>query len=122
MGMSFFPTKKRKWPGFCERKHNTKNGEEPEYYYRMVVCNLLNTQIDLPLDTEPILAGENEVAAARRIVERLCDNYTHFFDVVVTDALYMEGPFVNYYYRPKGWGQKRFHGFIALRQQHVVVF
>lgn len=94
--MSFFPTKKRKWPGFCERKHKTKNGEEPEYYYRMVVCNLLNAQIDLPLDTEPILAGENEVAAAKRIVERLCENYTRFFDVVVTDALYMEGPFVNY--------------------------
>ncbi len=93
--MSFFPTKKRKWPGFCERKHKTKNGEEPEYYYRMVVCNLLNTQIALPLDTEPIGAGENEVAAAKRLVERLCDHYTRFFDVIVTDAFYMEGPFVN---------------------------
>jgi len=94
--MSFFPTKKRKWPGFCERKHKTKNGEELEYYYRMVACNLLNAQIDLPLDAEPILAGENEVAAAKRIIERLCDNYTRFFDVVVADALYMEGPFVNF--------------------------
>jgi len=96
MGTNFFPTKKRKWPGFCERKHNTVNGEESEYYYRMVACNLLNTQIDLPLDIEPILAGENEVAAAKRIVARLCDNYTRFFDVVVADALYMEGPFVNF--------------------------
>lgn len=93
--MSFFPTKKRKWPGFCERKHKTKNAEELEYYYRMVVCNLLNAQIALPVDAEPILAGENEVAAAKRIIERLCDNYTRFFDVVVADALYMEGPFVN---------------------------
>ena len=72
------------------------NGEEAEYYYRMVACNLLNTQIDLPLDIEPILAGENEVAAAKRIVQRLCDNYTRFFDVVVADALYMKGPFVNF--------------------------
>ena len=94
--MSFFPTKKRKWPGFCERKHKTKNAEELEYYYRMVVCNLLSTQIALPLDAEPILAGENEVAAAKRIIERLCDNYTRSFDVVVADALYMEGPFVNF--------------------------
>jgi hypothetical protein len=62
----------------------------------MVVCNLLSTQIALPLDAEPILAGENEVAAAKRIIERLCDNYTRFFDVVVADALYMEGPFVNF--------------------------
>ncbi|MFH1613513.1 MAG: transposase [Planctomycetota bacterium] len=96
MGTNFFPTKKRKWPGFCERKLRTVNGEETEYYYRMVACNLLNTQIDLPLDIEPILAGENEVVAAKRIVQRLCDSYTRFFDVVVADALYMEGPFVNF--------------------------
>jgi hypothetical protein len=94
--MSFFPTRKRKWPDFCERKHKTKNGEEPEYYYRMVVCNLLNTLIDLPLDAEPIRASENEVAAAKRLIERLCEHYTPFFDVVVTDAFYMEGPFVNF--------------------------
>jgi hypothetical protein len=96
MGTNFFPTKKRKWPGFCERKHKTVNGEEVDYYYRMAACNLLNTQIDLPLDIEPILASENEVAAAKRIVQRLCDNYTRLFDVIVADALYMEGPFVNF--------------------------
>jgi hypothetical protein len=94
--MNFFPTKKRKWPGFCERKHETVNGEQSEYYYRMTACNLLNTQIDLPLDTEPILPGENEVASAKRMIERLCNNYTRFFDVIVADALYMEGPFINF--------------------------
>jgi len=92
--MSFFPTQRHQWPGFCERKHKTKNGEESEYYYRMVVCNLLNAQIDWPLDTEPILDGENEVATAKRLIERLCDHYTRFFDVVVADAFYMEGPFI----------------------------
>lgn len=96
MGTNFFPTKKRKWPGFCERKHETVNGEQSEYYYRMTACNLLNTQIDLPLDTEPILPGENEVASAKRMIERLCNNYTRFFDVIVADALYMEGPFINF--------------------------
>ncbi len=96
MGMNFFPTKKRKWPGFCERKHKTANGEQREYYYRMVACNLLNTQIDLPLDIEPILAGENEVAAAKRMIGRLCENHSRFFDVIIADALYMEGPFVNF--------------------------
>jgi hypothetical protein len=50
----------------------------------------------LPLDVEPILAGENEVASAKRMIGRLCDNYTRFFDVIVADALYMEGPFVNF--------------------------
>jgi len=96
MDTNFFPTKKRKWPGFCERKHKTVNGEDIDYYYRMTVCNLLNTPIDLPLDAEPILAGENEVASAKRMIQRLCDNYTRLFDVIVADALYMEGPFVNF--------------------------
>ncbi len=96
MATNFFPTKKRKWPGFCERKHKTVNGEQSEYYYRMTACNLLNTQIDLPLDIEPILPGENEVASAKRMLERLCNNYPRFFDVIVADALYMEGPFVNF--------------------------
>lgn len=96
MGMNFFPTKIRDWLNFCERKHETLNGQESEYYYRMTVCNLLNTQIDLPLDAEPVLPGENEVASAKRMIERLCDNYTSLFDVVVADALYMEGPFVNF--------------------------
>jgi len=96
MGTNFFPTKKRKWPGFCERKLQTVNGEESQYYYRMTACNLLNTQIDLPLDIEPILPGENEVASAKRMIERLCDNYTRLFDVIVADALYMEGPFVKF--------------------------
>jgi hypothetical protein len=96
MGTNFFPTKKRKWPGFCERRHKTANTEEVDYYYRMTVCNLLNTPIDLPLDAEPILVGEDEVASANRMIQRLCDNYTRFFDVIVTDAFYMEGPFVNF--------------------------
>lgn len=62
----------------------------------MTVCNLLNAGIDLPLDAELVLAGENEVAAAKRIVARLCDAYTRLFDVIVADALYMEGPFINF--------------------------
>jgi hypothetical protein len=96
MGMSFFPTRKRPWPGFCERTHKTKDADEVEYYYRMVACNLLNAAIDLPLDAEPIAPGETEVAAAKRLVQRLCQQHRRFFDVVVADAFYMEGPFVNF--------------------------
>jgi len=61
----------------------------------MTACNLLNTSIDLPLDVEPIIAGENEVASAKRLVTRMCKQYRRFFDVIVADALYMEGPFIN---------------------------
>lgn len=62
----------------------------------MSACNLLNTSISLPLDAELIAAGENEVAASKRIIERLCNNCRQLFDVIVADALYMEGPFINY--------------------------
>lgn len=96
MGMNFFPTKRNNWSGFSERKHKTTNGEQSEYYYRMSAANLLNTQIDLPLDIEPIIPGENEVAASRRIIERLCENCGSLFDVIIADALYMEGPFINF--------------------------
>jgi hypothetical protein len=62
----------------------------------MTVCNLLNAPIAVPLDAELVWTGENEVAAAKRIVARLCDTYTRLFDVVAADALYMEGPFINF--------------------------
>ncbi len=62
----------------------------------MTACNLLNTSVDVPLDVEPIAAGENEVASAKRLVARMCKQYPRFFDVVVADALYMEGPFINF--------------------------
>ena len=62
----------------------------------MTVCNLLNSPIDLPLDAELVLAGENEVSAAKPVVARLCDAYRRLFDVIVADALYMKGPFINF--------------------------
>jgi len=62
----------------------------------MTACNLLNTSIDVPLDVEPVGVGENEVAAAKRMLARVCEQYRRFFDVVVADALYMEGPFINF--------------------------
>lgn len=68
----------------------------PEYYCHMTVCNFLNAPIDVPLDAELVAAGENEIAAAKRIVARLCDTYTRLFDVIAVDALYMEGPFINF--------------------------
>lgn len=78
------------------RKLEIAGEKVPEYYCRMTVCNFLNAHIDVPLDAELVLAGENEVAAAKRIVARLCDTYTRLFDVIVVDALYMEGPFINF--------------------------
>jgi len=67
-----------------------------EYYHRVVACHLVGFELSLPLDIEPILPGETEVAAAKRLLERVVRNYPRFFDAVVADALYLEAPFFNF--------------------------
>jgi len=47
------------------------------------------------LDVEPILPGEDEVAAAMRLIERLIKNYPKAFDVVTVDGLYAREGFIN---------------------------
>lgn len=66
-----------------------------EYYHRAVVCHLVGFDLAAPLDLETIQPGENEVAAASRLVRRVCENYPRFFDAFVADALYFQAPFVN---------------------------
>jgi hypothetical protein len=61
-----------------------------------VVCHLIGYDIDLVLDVEMLRPGENEVAAAKRLLERVIQNYSRFFDAVVGDALYFESPFFNF--------------------------
>lgn len=50
----------------------------------------------LPLDVELLRPGEGEETAAKRLLERLCSNYSRFFDVVSGDALYFDAPFINF--------------------------
>ena len=44
-------------------------------------------------DLELQMPGEDEVAAATRLLERLCLNYPRAFDIVVADGLYAQAPF-----------------------------
>lgn len=66
-----------------------------EYYHRAVVCHLVGFDLAAPLDLEMIQPGEDEVAAASRLVRRVCQNYPRFFEAFVADALYFQAPFVN---------------------------
>lgn len=61
-----------------------------------MVCHLIGHDIALPLDLEPILPGEGEVVAAKRMLERVFEKYGRFFDAVVGDGLYLEAPFFNF--------------------------
>jgi hypothetical protein len=50
----------------------------------------------LPLDHEPQRPGEDEVAAAMRLLERVLLRYPRAFDLVLADALYAQAPFFNF--------------------------
>ena len=76
------------------RRVHTAQGERIQYYHRIVVGQLLGGTFAIPLDLEPILAGEDEVAAGSRLMERLLRRYPKAFDVVVVDGLYGRAGFI----------------------------
>ncbi len=95
-GHELFTSRSRCCSECCSRTLTINNEKVTEYYHKVVVCYLIGFKIPLPLDVEPVLPGEGEVIAAKRLLERVFRNYPRFFDVVVGDALYMEAPFINF--------------------------
>ena len=80
-----------------DRPHRCQVGKKGErrtqYYHRFVFCSLVGKDDHLFLDVEPIRPGEGEVVAARRLYDRVHPLYSKAYDIVVGDALYLEGPF-----------------------------
>lgn len=71
------------------------NGEKVlEYYHREVVLHLVGIKPAVPLDAEPMLAGETEVDAALRLIERWHALAPRLFDLFTVDAFYLQAPFV----------------------------
>ena len=89
-------TRRRKCPSCLQRKVNTRHGERTEYYHRMVDMLLVGQDICFHLDSEPVRPGEDEVAAAIRLFDRVVEAYPRAFDVVVGDGLYACAPFFNH--------------------------
>ncbi len=93
---SFFPSRKRCCPQCCQRQVRVGKKEEKktvtEYYHRGVVAHLIGFDLPIVMDVEMIRPGEGEIVAARRLLERLLERYARFFDVLLGDALYWEGP------------------------------
>ena len=106
----------------CRRKVKTRNlaGQEvevDEFYHRMVYAYIQGPQFGVVLDVEPIRPGEDEAAAALRMLGRMRRLYgPRFFDVVTVDAWYTKTPFFRAV-RRLGWGvvsvlkQERFTAF-----------
>lgn len=88
-------TFRRCCPGCLERTIHTGQGDRIQYYHRYVALRLVGGDVELMLDVEEQRRGEDEVAAAMRLVERVVRAYPRAFDVVVGDGLYAQGRFVN---------------------------
>ena len=66
-----------------------------QFYHRYVFAHLSGPKVNLVLDVEPIGPGEEEGAAALRLLGRLRRIYgPRFFDGVSADAWYAKGPFL----------------------------
>jgi len=93
---------RRHCPGCLERTIHTEQGDRLQYYHRQVVLMLVAGErvgkpaLRLLLDLEPQRLGEDEVAAALRLLERVLARYPRAFDVVLADGLYAQAPFFNF--------------------------
>jgi hypothetical protein len=79
--------------GSLQRKITTAKGERVQFYYRHVAAMLLHGGGQLLLDVEAQLQGEDEIAAALRLFERVANRYHRAFNVVAGDALYLNPGF-----------------------------
>jgi len=89
-------TYKRHCPGCLERTIHAANGDRTQYYHRLVDASLVTADMHVLLDAEPILPGQDEVAVAVGLLDRLVRDYPRAFDVVGGDALYADPRFFNW--------------------------
>jgi hypothetical protein len=89
-------TEHRHCPGCLERRISTAHGERVQYYHRHVTAMLLGRDFPILLDAEPQRPGEDEIATALRLLERLLQNFPRAFDVVLGDALYTDPRLYNF--------------------------
>jgi hypothetical protein len=89
-------TEHRHCSGCLERTISTAHGEHVQYYHRHVTAMLLGRDFPILLDAEPQRPGEDEIATALRLLERLLEHFPRAFDVVLGDALYTDPRFYNF--------------------------
>lgn len=85
--------------GCLQRTIKVGEGKRTQYYHRQVTLMLLTGRFPLPLDAEPIRRGEDEMAAALRLLDRVLVSYPRAFDLVIGDAYYADSRFFNYVIR-----------------------
>jgi hypothetical protein len=66
-----------------------------QYYHRLVLAMIAARPVPFLLDIELQQKGEDEVACATRLLERLLGTYPRAFDLVSADGLYVRAPLVS---------------------------
>ena len=82
-------------PDCLTRTVHTAEGERTQYYHRLAVATLLFERDRMPIDCEMQRPGEDEVACAIRLVERILHAYPRAFQIVTADGLYLRSDFFN---------------------------
>ena len=78
--------------------------KKTQYYHKQVYAQLSGPGLSVILDFEPMRQGEEECAAALRLLRRMRKKYgPRFFDVVVVDSWYANGPFLKTVVEELGW-------------------
>lgn len=89
-------TFRRHCPGCLARTIHAAGGDRTQYYHRHVTFQLVGGDWTLLLDAEPQRPGEDEVAAALRLLERVLTLYPRAFEVLLADGLYADPRVFNY--------------------------
>jgi hypothetical protein len=79
-------------PGCLERR---LSDGRIQYYHRLVLAMIAGRPVPFLLDIEMQLKGEDEVACATRLLQRLLGTYLRAFNLVVADGLYVRAPLVS---------------------------
>jgi len=117
-----FASRSRCCPGCCQRQVEVlePDGQKrkvTEYYHRYVFAQINGPKINVLLDVEPIRPGEDECAAALRLLGRVRRLYgPRFFDGISADAWYAKGPFLRTVHK-LGWSWV-----VVLKRQDMEVY
>ena len=78
--------------------------KKTQYYHKQVYAQLSGPRLSVILEVEPMRPGEEECAAALRLLRRMRKTYgPRFFDLVVVDSWYTNGPFLKTVVDELGW-------------------
>jgi len=97
--------------GCLRRCVATKNAERIEYYHRHVTALVPAEPYCVALEIEPVRPGEDEVAAAQRLITRLTRRFPRLFRLVLADAFYARANFITFL------RTHHFHGVIVFKQE-----